>query len=79
MTCKGEQKICCRCGRKGRTMRTKLEIAKSSDCREGFFLDEEWQFCRACVSLMLDQLSVIISNETWPGDEQREVQEQGGE
>lgn len=40
--------------------------------REGYVFDQQFHLCRDCTKVALDQLSVVTSNETWPGDEIRE-------
>jgi hypothetical protein len=63
-----DMQICCRCGRKGELGRLSIEVTKGPDAGKGWLIDQKFHLCDDCTSAVLDNLSVILSNETWVGD-----------
>lgn len=63
--------MCNRCGRKGEPHEWWLQVTAPGR-KPYWIMQQRIYLCEDCSLLALDQLSVVISNETWPGDEIRE-------
>lgn len=63
--------MCCRCGRKGELHDWSVSITAPGK-KPYWIFQQTIYLCEDCSKMALDQLSVVISNETWPGDEEKQ-------